>query len=95
MNLALAVRDCEGAVPCLILNLFVVLRGSSANLECRLLPRVLWCQQLDENARCLASILDAPFYVVQLEGLVDLFGGRRIALSRFARCGQSQRKVAA
>jgi hypothetical protein len=55
----------------------------------------LLCQRLDENARRLASKLDAPFYVVHLAGLAALFGGKRIALSHSARYGQSQRKVAA
>jgi hypothetical protein len=55
----------------------------------------LWCQQLDENATRLASVLAAPFSVVHLAGLAALSGGMRIALSHSARYGQSQRKVAA
>ena len=57
--------------------------------------RALLCHRLDENAGRLASILDAPFYVVHLEGLTALFGGKRIAPSHSARYGESQRKVAA
>jgi hypothetical protein len=34
--------------------------------------RALLCQRLDENARRLAGILDAPFYVAHLEGLAAL-----------------------
>jgi hypothetical protein len=55
----------------------------------------LLCQPLDENARRLASILDAVFYVVHLAGLAALFGGKRIAQSHSASYGQSQRKIAA
>jgi hypothetical protein len=35
------------------------------------------------------------FYVLHLEGLAALFGGRRIAMSHSARYGQGRRKVAA
>jgi len=48
----------------------------------------LSCQQLDENARRLASILAAPISVVHLAGLAALSGGRRIALPHSARYGQ-------
>jgi hypothetical protein len=57
--------------------------------------RALLCQWLDENTKRLASILDAPFYVVHLEGLAALSGGKRIALSHSTRYGQGQREVAA
>src|SRR5258707_6428509 len=52
----------------------------------------LLCQRLDENARRLASILEALFYVVHLAGLAALFDGRLIALSHSARYGQKPKK---
>src|SRR5258707_12692848 len=52
----------------------------------------LLCQRLDKNARRLASILEALFYVVHLAGLAALFDGRLIALSPSARYGQEPKK---
>src|SRR5258708_26314647 len=52
----------------------------------------LLCQRLDKNARRLASILEALFYVGHLAGLAALFDGRLIALSPSARYGQKPKK---
>ena len=50
------------------------------------------CQRLDEIVRRLASVHASPFSVVHLAGLVALSGGKRIALSHFARYGQKPKK---
>jgi hypothetical protein len=68
---------------------------NAAKRETPLFPGALLCQRLDENVRRLASTLDAPLYVVHLEGLGALPYGKRIALSQSARYGQSQREVVA
>jgi hypothetical protein len=46
----------------------------------------LLCQRLDENARSLERILDAPFHVLHLEGLAAFFGWQ-------ANCFVSFRKI--
>ena len=68
---------------------------SAYRTPCKGITRDLLCQRFDENAERLASALDAPFYVVHLDGLTALFCGKRIAPSHSARYGESQRKVAA
>ena len=98
MGLIAGKRKLLCALLTVILSGSLCTRVVLADDESKTVPaseRALLCQRLDENARRLASTLDAPFYVVYLQGLAALFCGNRIALSRSARYRQSQRKVAA